>query len=324
MSETPESTARTRAAEPDAAARVFRIGVGVDGFEEGLDATALGQAIARATGAELLLIAVHTDPLVVLPTGMDWKSLERQAHKATREARDSLAPGARVAVETDVSVARALWRVVRREHRDLLVMGPSRSAAEGHVLIGKRTRQLLCGFECAVAIAPRGIHRRDELALNRIGVGYDGGPESKAALALAAGIAISAEAELRVRAAVDDRIRPVGWSRIGTGPKVIPGLGRSATASTATPEWGQLLQAAADSLKEDADAAIRSTGALAVAEVVRGRPATALLQLADDVDLLVIGSRRWGMFARLVLGSTGEAVLHEATCPVLVVPRPPA
>jgi len=58
-------------------------------------------------------------------------------------------------------------------------------------------------------------------------------------------------------------------------------------------------------------------------EVARGRPASALLELSRGVDLLVIGSRRWGMVARLVLGSTGEALLHDAECPVLVVPRPP-
>jgi nucleotide-binding universal stress UspA family protein len=306
-----------------AADSVSRIAVGVDGFPEGLDAAALGHAIASATGADLLLVAVHPDPLVPLPSGMDWSGLERQTEKIVREARDSLAPEARTAVVTDISVARALWRVVRREHRDLLVMGPSRSADEGHIRIGKRTRQLLCGFDCAVAVAPRGLHRREPLRFRRVGVGYDGGPESKAALALAGEIAIAAGGQLRVCAAVDDRIRSVGWSRIATGPAVIPGVGWSATGSTATPEWDQVVKATETSLLGDVEAAARVTGATAVAEVVRGRPANALLRLTEDVDLLVVGSRRWGMFARLVLGSTGEALLHDAACPVLVVPRPP-
>jgi nucleotide-binding universal stress UspA family protein len=58
------------------------------------------------------------------------------------------------------------------------------------------------------------------------------------------------------------------------------------------------------------------------AEVLRGRPADALLALSGDVDLLVIGSRRWGPATRVLLGSTGEALLHGAACPVLAVPRP--
>jgi nucleotide-binding universal stress UspA family protein len=38
----------------------------------------------------------------------------------------------------------------------------------------------------------------------------------------------------------------------------------------------------------------------------------------------VIGSRRWGAAARLLLGSIGEALMHSARCPVMVVPRAPA
>jgi nucleotide-binding universal stress UspA family protein len=55
----------------------------------------------------------------------------------------------------------------------------------------------------------------------------------------------------------------------------------------------------------------------------RGRPADALLRLAGEVGLVVIGSRRWGPVARMLLGSTGEALRPDATCPVLVV-RPSA
>ena len=321
MSRSSHTTQGVSAAPP--ADRPARVLVGVNGFDGGRDATVLGEAIARVSRAELLLAAVHGHPLVVLPSGMDWKGLEDDAEQALRETRDSLAPEARIAIETDNSVARALWRVVRREHRDLLVLGASRAAEDGHVRIGKRTRQLLYGFDCAVAIAPKGLHRRSPYALERIGVGYDGSPESQAALVLGGGIAVAAGAELRVRAAVDDRIRSVGWSRIGTGPAIIPSVGWEATGSTGTPSWDDLLEASERALLEDAEAAVRAAGAAATAEVARGRPANALLALAEEVDLLLVGSRRWGMFARLVLGSTGEALLHDASCPVLVVPRPP-
>jgi nucleotide-binding universal stress UspA family protein len=36
----------------------------------------------------------------------------------------------------------------------------------------------------------------------------------------------------------------------------------------------------------------------------------------------VIGSREWGPTARLLLGSTGEALMHDSACAVLAVPRP--
>jgi len=55
----------------------------------------------------------------------------------------------------------------------------------------------------------------------------------------------------------------------------------------------------------------------------RGHAATQILQLAEDkqVDLIVIGSHgRHGW--KLLLGSTANAVLHEAKCDVLAVRIP--
>ena len=113
----------------------------------------LGDA-GTATGGELLLVAVHPEPLVVLPAEIGWTAMRKQAEEELRQTRDELAPGARVVVETDWSVPRALERVVGREHRNLLVMGSSRRGPVGRVRIGKRTRQLLCHFRCALAVAP--------------------------------------------------------------------------------------------------------------------------------------------------------------------------
>jgi nucleotide-binding universal stress UspA family protein len=293
------------------AAAITRIAVGVDGFPESDDAVALAMALARATGAELMLVAVQSDPLLLPPVGVNWTSLRKEARAALRKARAAHAPDARMVVETDFSVPRALQRVVRRERRDLLVMGSSRHAMQGKVRIGKRTRQLLCRFECPLAVAPRGLHELLQLRLKRIGVGYDGGVESEAALRLAASIAIAARAKLTVQTIVDNRMPPNWWS----------GLAR---AGVAIPEWEQAVSAEADRRAAQTRSAVEVTGARAHTEVKRGRPADALLALSERVDLLVIGSRRWGPLAHLLLGSTGEALLHDAASSVLVVPRPRA
>jgi nucleotide-binding universal stress UspA family protein len=256
-----------------------------------------------------MLVAVHLEPLALPPLGFDWSSLRKEANAMLRAARTNLAPGARIAVETDLSVPRALQRVVQREHRDLLVMGSSRHAAEGRVRIGKRTRQLLCHFECPLAVAPRGFHEHGHPGFARVGVGYDGGAESQAALALAGTIARAAGSELQVHAVLDDRMPPIWWSGLAKVAPVIP-------------EWEEVMSEEADKLNAEAEGAAARTGANATATVARGRPADALLKFSEAVDLLVIGSRRWGPVARLLLGSTGEALLHDAACPVLVVPRP--
>jgi nucleotide-binding universal stress UspA family protein len=288
---------------------ISRIAVGVDGFPEGKDAVALGAMIAEATEAELMLVAVHPQPLIVMPKHLNWKSLEQQASAMLRETRASFAPEARMVVETHLSVPRALERVVRREHRDLLVVGSSRLGPEGRVRIGKRTRQLLCGFKSPLAIAPRGIHKTPKDGLRRIGVGFDGAREADAAVMLAGSIARAAGAELHLCGVVDDRVPPIPWPALTAGRAGIP-------------SWEETVLAEMEGLRELAVSRARATGASVQTEILRGRPADALTGLSEKVDLLVIGSRHWGPVARLLLGSSGEALAHDASCPLLVVPRP--
>ena len=187
----PQTQPRSASADPRSVSNLL-IAAGVDGYPEGHDAAALGAMLARATGGELLLVAVHPEPLVVLPAELGWTAMREQAEEELRQTRDAFAPGARVVVETDWSVPRALERVAAREHRNLLVMGSSRRGPVGRVRIGKRTRQLLCHFRCALAVAPRGLAAAPGRRLSHVGVGYDGSEESQAALALAGSIAVAA------------------------------------------------------------------------------------------------------------------------------------
>ena len=51
-----------------------------------------------------------------------------------------------------------------------------------------------------------------------------------------------------------------------------------------------------------------------------GNPAELLAEFSTAVDLIVVGSRGRGGFSGLLLGSTSQAVLSHASCPVLVAP----
>jgi nucleotide-binding universal stress UspA family protein len=53
--------------------------------------------------------------------------------------------------------------------------------------------------------------------------------------------------------------------------------------------------------------------------VTGGRPAKCLLDEADDAQLLVVGSRGRGGFTGMLLGSTSQALIHHAPCPLVVV-----
>ena len=52
---------------------------------------------------------------------------------------------------------------------------------------------------------------------------------------------------------------------------------------------------------------------------ITGFPAEELIKASGDADLLVVGSHGAGGFARLIMGSVSDQVVHYAHCPVVVV-----
>jgi nucleotide-binding universal stress UspA family protein len=244
--------------------------------------------LARATRAQLILIAAHVEPYLrfamPMPEEAGWKSLHKQAWATVARTRDSLAPAARIEVRADVFEWRALDHVVRFTHADLLVVGSGHDAREGRVRLGRHAGELQDHLERPLAIAPRGMQDREDASLERIGVGFDGGPESQAALDLAGSIAAAAGGELVVRGVAAER------------------------------EHAGLADAAL--------AAARATGARVQIDVTPGDVTETLYQLCRQVDLVVIGSCRRGSPGRILLGRTGHALLREAPSPMLVVPRP--
>ena len=55
-------------------------------------------------------------------------------------------------------------------------------------------------------------------------------------------------------------------------------------------------------------------------EIAHGLPFEMLIEVADTMNLLVVGSRRDHRLAHLLSGSVSAAVVEHATCPVAVVP----
>ena len=255
--------------------------MGVDGHVSGRDAVVLASQLARASGGELMLIAIYEEPLLepVVPAEAGWTSARKQARAMLAATRDSLAPEARIVVDSNALVWRGVCRVSEREHRDLLVVGSGRRAGDGQVRLGERAQDLVYHLECPLAIAPRGMSNRADPRLERIGVGFDDGPEARAALEWAGSLALAAGAQLEVRGVVDDRVP-------GVLVRKPDGLKGDAVVAERT-----------KSLLARSLAASRATGAAVRVDITPGDPTHALLELAAGVDLLVTGSGRSGALA---------------------------
>jgi nucleotide-binding universal stress UspA family protein len=56
--------------------------------------------------------------------------------------------------------------------------------------------------------------------------------------------------------------------------------------------------------------------------VVENQAAKALLENADDAELMVVGRRGHGSFTEMLLGSISRQVVVHAKCPLVIVPAP--
>lgn len=135
---------------------------------------------------------------------------------------------------------------------------------------------------------------------DRIVVGVDGSPSSMVALRWALKQAEATGAEVE---AVHAWEYPISF---GAPVALLPGEDLEAEAGTA------LAAAIGKVTAGDSGVTVRR-------RVVLGDPASVLLGRAKDADLLVVGNRGYGGFARSLLGSVSQHCIHHATCPVVVV-----
>lgn len=284
---------------------MFRhIVVGCDGSPEGRDAVALGAALASGCDARLSLVGVFPITLFPAPGVTDRRTLRSQTMQVLRSERDLITPAPLIHAVADNSVPRALRHYAERHHADLVVLGSAPEAPRGQILIGRRGRQLLSDAPFSLALAARGL-REAKHGLASIGVGYDASREGRAALTWASGYARASRARLRVRIVVED------W---------IPRL--TIEEAVQAERWTGVWEGARRKALADAESAVRKLGVEAEVSATIGDPADQLRELSKHVDLLVVGSRRWGAVARLWTGGVGETLVAGSSCSLVIVPRP--
>lgn len=137
-------------------------------------------------------------------------------------------------------------------------------------------------------------------------VGVDGSDQARRAAALAASMARRTGAKIRLMTVVRP---PEGWWGIVGSPPTSTALGNTLMDAK---------QEILDALLEDIN--LTDVEFETVEDI--GDPAGMLVDYAAkiDADLIILGKRGAGLIERMVLGSVANRVLHDAGCPVLVVP----
>jgi len=264
--------------------------VGYEGSERSNDALALGEALAAADDAHVVVACVH--PLQPLTSAIGEAGFDREvragAQRTAERARKLLARAdeAEFTAVLGVSPADGLAGLAVQRGASAVLVGSSKRGAIGRVLCGTLAERLVRAARCAVGVAPAEYARAPRTALSRFGAAFDGSQQGEEALHLAERLAARFRRRLRV----------------------------IAVAGSEDPD-----EPLAALLKE----AIVATPVSVHAEGVlrRGDPVHELAVESEDLDLLVCGSRGLGRARRLVLGSVSSGLMRAARCPILVAQR---
>jgi len=279
-----------------------RIVVGIDGSDRGLEALGLARLLASASGARLVLAAVHGYD-VGPDAGATVTLLRENAERRLDDAELALAGAPewdrRLVVAT--SPAEGLHDLAKHEPAALIVVGSSHRGTVGRVLPGSVGERLLHGAPCPVAVAPRGYAAPalEDVAL--VGAAFNERPESWRALAEAGDWARRLGARLQVVTVLDPP--------------------RPAHPEFALHSYHAYLEEARRSRRAAVEDAASTFCRRADARMLEGHAAERLVELSHGLDLLVLGSRGYGPMGRVLRGGVSGAVLQAASCPVMVVPR---
>ncbi len=282
------------------------IAVAVDGSDEAL--AAVRWAAAEAVRAHAALTIVSVVAPFTAPIGQNvegWVEAEQYV-----EARRDLAQGAvdvaldlaaelAPGVSIDGEVIDGKPTLVLRELSSrvrMIVVGRRGLGGVAGLLLGSVSSDIAAHGNCPVAVVGPQAPESGPVV-----VGVDGSPISTEAVTHAFQAADTRGTTL---VAVHSYGGFAGGAFYGQGEEALRRLNDEAAASLGS----QLAGHSEDYPDVEVESAI-----------VAGDAAPAIVGAAGDAQLIVVGSRGRGGFRGLLLGSTGQAVLQVAPCPVLVV-----
>jgi nucleotide-binding universal stress UspA family protein len=282
--------------------------VGVDGSPASTQAVrwAVREAVARQL--PLTLVHMYEDPARQFPDPVVADAVraaqETQARRWLRTATSTVhetAPDLNPAEQLRMGPVVATL-VTLSDDAALVVLGATGIGAFTGMLVGSTANVVVSWARCPVAVV-RTPSLRGRSPDGPVVVGIDGSEASEAAISFAFD-----EASQRGCALVAVH----SWNEVFIDPEL--NVARIAIDTTGMQERAHqlLAQLLAGWQEKFPDVEVRRV-------VTQGRPLDALLEPGEDACLIVVGSRGHGGFDGMLLGSTSQALVHHAPCPLVVV-----
>lgn len=273
----------------------------VDFSQHSAAALRMAGGVARAFGAEVIVLHAQRLEAPVYFTASQTQALKTQLRRSARAARAYVVefvakyfpedlPHSTVLLEDDPALA--ILRTLRESKAELVVMGTHGRTRLSKVRLGSVTESILRQVAVPILTVGPGVRITASLGtLRRILCPVDYSELARAALEHAAFLAEKTGAEL-ILCHVTER---TGDQRLEEDRKVL--------CDWVAPELHQ-----------------RCT----MKEVVReGKPAEQIVAEAKEsrADLLVVGAKPHASLGTFLFGSTTEALIRQAPCPVFTVFR---
>lgn len=286
----------------------MKILVGVDGSKQNRAAVAWALREARVRDDEVIAAhAWHLPALVYYAPGYVPIATDEIAEEGTKLLQTvvgDIAGHENVKVEMRVvhgSARSVLAHIAEEPGVGTVVVGTNGHGTVPSTLIGSVSHSLSHHCPKPLVVVPGSRYGIDVPAsLRRIVVGVDGSPGAERALCWAA-------SEAQLHGSLLEVVTAWSWS-----------AGRGEMVADVAP--GENLEAAACDILQRSVAEIAPAQVRVDGTVREGYAPAVLLDMAQEADLLVVGSRGRGRAAEMVLGSTSHHCIHRSPVPVVIVP----